>query len=277
MSCPKYDIFHKLVPLEMCIVDDNKQITYYNSLMNQAAKVEDFKNRDIKKALSIDSLENIDEFFDKIKNSEIPATECKLFGETRFIKASYQKDSKETYLVFTPFEYDWTKLNNDSLTGLPTRRLFLDRAMQVLYRCKRDNTKMAILFMDLNEFKPVNDTYGHKAGDIVLKSIASRVNTTLRKTDTVSRFGGDEFVILLSDLREGIHASLGAKRILKLIEKDIDIGEKSVSVSGSIGIAVYPDDGNDIKDLLKKADKAMYEAKQKKLGYSFYNIDQFLG
>ncbi|MGM0418064.1 MAG: diguanylate cyclase domain-containing protein [Thermodesulfobacteriota bacterium] len=234
-------------------------------------------NKKIEEIIEIESYQSIGLFLEDIKNSITDSAECRLFGQQRYIKSKFVVQNNEIYFVFSPFEENFSISNHDKLTGLPSRELFFDRSTQIIYGCQRNNSKMAVIFLDLDGFKPVNDTYGHKAGDIVLQVLSKRLEETLRKTDSVARFGGDEFILALSGLKEGIHASLGAKRILKIIEKPIDIGEKEVSVSASIGISIFPDDGNDIKDLMKKADAAMYKAKNSKRGYSFYNMEKFLG
>lgn len=273
----KYDIFHSLTPLEMCVINSEYKIIYLNEIMLESAQDENLFFKDIRDIFVIDSEKNSEKYIAQVKAGESETTECRLFGRARYVKAIFVKESNQVYFVFTPFNFSSSKNYNDSLTGLPTRELFSDRALQILFRCQRHNNKMAILFMDLDGFKPVNDNYGHKAGDIVLKVIADRITKTLRKTDTVARYGGDEFILALSDLREGIHASLTAKRILRLIEEPIDLEDKSISVSASIGISIYPDDGLELKDLIKNSDSAMYNAKIHKNGYAFYNIEKFLG
>lgn len=266
-----------MIPLEMCIINSNKQIIYYNKTMSETADGEELQNKKIEDIIIIESFEDINLFFDQIREGKSKTEECRLFGQTRFIKSLYHEKNCEIYFVFTPIKIDTGNQNTDLLTGLPTRQIFFDRATQLLYRCERHNQKMAVIFLDLDGFKPVNDTYGHKAGDIVLKVISERMQDSLRKTDTVARFGGDEFILALSELKEAIHASLGAKRLLKTIEKPIDIGDREVKVSASIGISIFPDDGNSVKELLKKADAAMYEAKTGNRGYSFFNMQKFLG
>jgi diguanylate cyclase (GGDEF)-like protein len=137
----------------------------------------------------------------------------------------------------------------------------MERAEQLLQQGRRTKTKIAFVFMDLNGFKPVNDTHGHKAGDVVLRVIADRLQDTIRQTDILARFGGDEFVMGLSDLKAGIHASLSVRRLMKAVVQPIDIEKLQVSVSGSFGVAIYPDDSKDIKTLIRYADEAMYRAK----------------
>jgi diguanylate cyclase (GGDEF)-like protein len=276
MRYPQYDLFHKITPLEMCIINNKKEIIYFNKLMAETAGHGELQNKNIADFIVFEGFEDIEMFFEHVKQGKTQTEECRLFGQTRFIKSLYSKKTCEIYLVFSPVKIAPLNHNNDILTGLPTRQIFFDRATQLIYRCERHNQKMAVIFLDLDGFKPVNDTYGHKAGDIVLKVISQRMQESLRKTDTVARYGGDEFILVLSELNEAIHASLGAKRILKTIEKPINIGDRDVTVSASIGISIFPDDGENIKELLKKADAAMYEAKTNNRGYSFFNMQKFL-
>jgi len=220
--------------------------------------------------------EGLADFLNEIRSNPQKTMEVKLSQHTRYIKARFVEKTKETYIVFSPFKYDWEHQNHDILTGLPNRELFFDRSLQIIHRCERTQSKMALIFMDLDGFKPVNDNYGHKAGDIVLQVISKRLEQSLRKTDTIARFGGDEFVLAISDLKEGIHASLSAKRILKQIELPINIGDKKVSVSASLGISIFPEDGNSVKELVKKADEAMYKSKNQNRGYSFFNMTKYI-
>lgn len=278
MKKDSYNIFHHLIPLEMCIVNQNGYLTYFNDIMEKSSHGNLCLNQHIDDLISIENSSSSDSFHQMLMENKKISMECSFCGQKKFIKSDVHESTGDFYLVFAPFDMNFsTNNNNDELTGLPTRRLFEDRIRQIIFTCQRNNLKMATLFIDLDEFKPVNDIHGHKAGDIVLKTIAQRINNSLRKTDTVARYGGDEFIVVLTELKDGIHSSLGAKRILKLIKEPVDIGGKKVSISASIGIAIFPDDGLEISDLIKKSDKAMYDAKKRNLGYSFFNMDNFLG
>jgi diguanylate cyclase (GGDEF)-like protein len=163
---------------------------------------------------------------------------------------------------------------HDTLTHLPNRYLFKDRLKQALVRAQRSNRLLGILFLDVDRFKNINDTLGHSIGDQLLRSIADRLTKSLRETDTVARLsdaefpsliarlGGDEFTILVTDLRNVEDASVISKRILSTLSEPFIIGTHEVFVSASIGIALYPSDGEDIDMLLKNADIAMYNAKE---------------
>ena len=161
--------------------------------------------------------------------------------------------------------------NHDALTGLPTRRLFLDRLLMARSMARRHQGKMAVLFVDLDAFKAVNDTYGHAAGDQVLKVVAEKIKAVLRETDTVARIGGDEFSIVLNELQTDEDAADLAERIIRLISEPIQVNSHAAAVGASVGIAVYPDDGETPEQLLELADQAMYEVKKSgKNNYAFY-------
>lgn len=161
---------------------------------------------------------------------------------------------------------------HDSLTNLPNRLLFNDRLTQTIKKAKRNNLKVALLFIDLDHFKEINDSLGHDIGDEVLKIITSRLKDTLRDKDTLARLGGDEFTVILGDLEEVQNVSSISSKILIALSKPIIIQENTLYVSSSIGISIYPDDGNNTQDLLKFADSAMYKAKNEgRNNYQFYD------
>jgi diguanylate cyclase (GGDEF)-like protein/PAS domain S-box-containing protein len=150
---------------------------------------------------------------------------------------------------------------NDSLTGLPNRASFNDKITEAVARSKRNKCGLALMFIDLDKFKPINDTLGHEAGDIVLKTVAQRLEKLIRKTDTAARLGGDEFVLILENIDNAEGAALIAKNILEKIPQPIAVTDTTCSVGVSIGISLYPGDAKTIPDLLSAADKAMYDVK----------------
>jgi diguanylate cyclase (GGDEF)-like protein/PAS domain S-box-containing protein len=151
---------------------------------------------------------------------------------------------------------------HDVLTHLPNRTLFYDRLKQAISLAKRQSKQLAVLFVDVDQFKRVNDTLGHGVGDNLLRSIASRLTACIRRTDTVSRLGGDEFLILLSQVEHAEDAAVSARKILRAISSPHIIDNKSLDVNVSIGGSTYPTDGQDAESLVSQADVAMYEAKQ---------------
>jgi diguanylate cyclase (GGDEF)-like protein len=153
--------------------------------------------------------------------------------------------------------------NHDNLTGLPNRLLFLDRLAQSLAANSRDNTSSAVLFLDLDRFKAVNDTLGHEAGDVLLKHVAERLSSSVRKSDTVARLGGDEFVVLLNHIKDEKYVDELAEKILAELRRPIDLMGNSYIATTSIGVSISPRDGEEPDQVLKKADMAMYEAKRR--------------
>lgn len=149
----------------------------------------------------------------------------------------------------------------DSLTGLPNRTLLMDRIQHGIEQAKRAKKTLALCFIDLDKFKQVNDSLGHDVGDQLLQEVARRLRATLRETDTIARLGGDEFVVLLESYKNDDNISHVARKMLQSIGEPMQLGTHTVSVSPSIGIAVYPDDALDANALLKHADVAMYYAK----------------
>jgi len=151
--------------------------------------------------------------------------------------------------------------HHDMLTGLPNRLLFGDRLRQALLAAQRGEHKLALIFFDLDKFKPVNDSYGHAVGDILLQQIAARLRGTLRASDTLARLGGDEFVVLLPQVADAGDARKVAEDILRELSRPFMTEGFNLSISASLGVAVYPDCAPDADSLLRYADAAMYEAK----------------
>ncbi len=163
---------------------------------------------------------------------------------------------------------------HDALTGLPNRSLLIDRLNQAIARARWNKRIVALLFVDLDRFKTINDTLGHEAGDLLLQQLASRFQQHVREGDTVARFGGDEFVILLADVaNEGDIRSI-TKKVLEALEPAFEIAERVLYITASIGVSLYPNDGEHATALLKNADIAMYRAKELgKNTYQFYSAD----
>ena len=180
-------------------------------------------------------------------------------------KEAQQKIEKEK----EKFDY---QAHHDVLTGLPNRLLFTDRLFQSMEKAKRNNSKIALLFIDLDHFKEINDSLGHDVGDKILQEVTQRLQENLRDEDTLARLGGDEFTLILEDLIEAQDASMVATKILNALSDSIKIGEHTLYVSSSIGISIFPDDGETTQNLLKFADSAMYKAKDEgRNNYQFYN------
>ena len=152
---------------------------------------------------------------------------------------------------------------HDELTGLANRTLFMDHYRIALARAQRSEAGIALLFIDLDGFKKVNDTYGHDAGDKVLEVTAQRISDRIRKNDSVARFGGDEFVVMLPDLKNPQDALAVAETLMELIGKPINWNGRLLEVGASIGMANYPTDGDTMEKVMIAADAAMYSAKRK--------------
>ncbi len=150
---------------------------------------------------------------------------------------------------------------HDALTGLPNRLMLRDRLSQAIARAERHRGALAVLFIDLDRFKAINDTQGHQIGDAVLQSVASRIAGQLRKSDTVAREGGDEFLVLLEDIGSAQNAALVAAKLLHSLDQPYVIDSHSLHCSGSIGVAMYPEDGASADELIKHADAAMFDSK----------------
>jgi len=161
---------------------------------------------------------------------------------------------------------------HDTLTALPNRILFYDRLNQAITRSRRDKELFAVLFLDLDGFKVINDTLGHDAGDALLCEVAKRIVACVRDSDTVARMGGDEFTVILSNVRTPDSKDRVAKEIIEALARPFTINGKNCSVSVSIGISIYPDNGKTAEQLVKLADAAMYLAKN-----SGKNCYRFIG
>ena len=187
-------------------------------------------------------------------------------------------------LFFDPIERNeiFKRLNfmayHDELTSLPTHALLIDRISQAFKLSKRNGEKVAILFLDLDDFKRVNDAFSHRIGNLLLQVVAQRLKSLVRGSDTVARIGGDEFVVVLRvRYPQGVLQVI--QKIMKSISEPIVIGNREISISASIGVTFYPDDGTDIEELIHQADMAMYKAKASGKGsYAFYGeaIDEKL-
>ncbi len=168
------------------------------------------------------------------------------------------RDITERMLLEAKFRYQAT---HDALTGLPSRVLFSDRLALALAHARRDQTLVGLLFLDLDQFKHVNDTLGHDVGDLLLKIVAERLKKQVREMDTVARMGGDEFTVVLPGVENSEAAGSVAERILKDLTCPVSLSGKEIRISASIGIALYPLHGTTVQELMKHADVAMYAAK----------------
>jgi diguanylate cyclase (GGDEF)-like protein len=160
---------------------------------------------------------------------------------------------------------------HDPLTGLPNRLLFRDRVGQELRACERAGGRVAVLVMDLDRFKEVNDTLGHHSGDFLLTELGARLKAALRESDTIARLGGDEFAVLLQGQSDALGMPNVMEKIRQAVERPILVQDLPLGIEASVGVAFYPDHGTDVDTLLQHADVAMYEAKAGHSFYSFYD------
>ncbi|MET0050959.1 MAG: EAL domain-containing protein, partial [Candidatus Thiodiazotropha sp.] len=164
--------------------------------------------------------------------------------------------------------------HHDPLTGLPNRLLFVDRLEQAIIKAKRTHNLIALMFIDLDRFKEINDSFGHPTGDKLLMKVASRLKGEIREGDTIARLGGDEFTVILDELEHPETASKIAEKLLESLEEPIVSQEQNFFLSASIGISIYPQDGKDANTLIRNADSAMYKAKdQGRNAYSYYTAE----
>lgn len=211
------------------------------------------------------------EIWDKRKNGEI-------YPKWLTISTVFNEDStiQQRVAMFTDISQKreaenliWRQANFDMLTKLPNRQMFHDRLEQQIKKANRAARPLALIFLDLDRFKEVNDTLGHDIGDALLRDAAQRLSSCVRETDTVARLGGDEFTIILSDLDDLGSVSRVAQEILRKLSEPFSLGSEVVYISASIGITLYPEDATEIEVLLKNADQAMYAAKN--LGRNRYS------
>jgi len=169
-------------------------------------------------------------------------------------------------------EQTWHSANYDLLTGLPNRRMLFDRLAQDVEHSARTGLPLAVLYIDLDGFKEVNDRLGHQVGDQLLREVAARLDTCIRKADTAARIGGDEFTVVLTDLQDSRDVNTVAEKIYEALQIQLDLDDQPARISASIGITLCPEDASNPDDLLRNADRAMYQAKNSEHKHiCFYN------
>jgi len=198
---------------------------------------------------------------------ELRVSEFSLEGRRQFIgimrDISERKAAEEKIIRLAHY---------DALTDLPNRRLVQDRIQQTIASARRSGAQFAVMFIDLDKFKSINDTLGHDVGDQLLQMVANRLTQSLRAEDTVGRQGGDEFIVLLADLSAAKDSALVAQKIVDVLSAPFVINGEDLRIGASIGIAIYPQDGGDVEKLLKNSDTAMYHAKEAgRSNYKFFS------
>jgi diguanylate cyclase (GGDEF)-like protein/PAS domain S-box-containing protein len=264
------------------VVDKHGQVTHFNqkfvSMWNIPNVLIDSKDHEKGLSYLLNQLKDPDVFLQKVKELD-PVPEAESHDFLHFLDGRiferYSKPQKVGHEIvgrvwsfrdITQRKNNEERLNYlasfDSLTGLPNRTLFYDRLSQVTTKAARTRRAVAVLFLDLDRFKNVNDTFGHNVGDLLLRAVAVRLTNCVREGDTVARIGGDEFVVILDGLAAPDHIHLVAEKILDGLSKPFKIQDRELYVTASIGIAVYPDDGDSYETIVRNADVAMYRAKE---------------
>jgi len=273
-----------------CEVDPDGNITFFNDRMLDIAGYSREELTDLNTATMLEEkdVEKIFKHFADIYETDVPQPEltCQIKrkdGTLKFVglTPTVIKDGqgKKTGLRSIVRDVDRQKkyeknliylAYHDALTGLKNRKAFYEQLQDALYHAKRYGTEFALIYIDIDKFKKVNDTLGHEIGDVLLLEIRDRLQSTLRKTDFVSRLGGDEFVVLV-DNPNPIHPEVIAEKIVKSLSEPYDLKGNTVDyISSSVGISIFPTDAVDMDSLVKKADQAMYMAKKKRNGYVSY-------
>jgi diguanylate cyclase (GGDEF)-like protein len=256
-----------------------RQSEHVKTLVKESAEELSSVNADIKQELANqDSLPGVENALEKSEAVEGKVKEAS--EELSVVNQALKGEVKERHVlegklavVIEQGKIDRRAALHDLLTGLPNRALFYDRLEHGFQQAKRHVWTLAVMFVDLDDFKIINDMYGHDAGDSLLQTIAERLQENTRGEDTVSRHGGDEFLILINEIREETNISLIAEKIIKKIQAPCNIRTRDItitrSIMASIGISVFPKDGATADMLVASADRAMYVAKRNKSGYSF--------
>ena len=279
------------IEIGLFVVDDDYSVRYMNSTMvkwfgDQSQKVCYSSVANLKEPCSYCKLHEV--IHDNKKVIYEPTTEN---GESFDIIATSIRNSDGTmskmevirnitaqknmqkYLIEQKEVLNY-QAHHDVLTGLPNRILFNDRLMVGLEKAKRNGTILALFFIDLDHFKEINDSLGHKAGDDILIQVTEKLENEMRKEDTIARLGGDEFTIIMQDLKQINDVSKLAQKIINIVQKPFLVEDKSLYITASIGISLYPDDGDNSQDLLKFSDAAMYKAKNEgRNNFQFYSSE----
>jgi len=259
-------------------VDNNNKVVFANSRFRELLELTPEQATDISSANFYADPEKYSEVIERLSKGENIVgmqVELRSPGENLWVKwvlASYFTIEYYNKSAVLGWFYDITErklmedkaqhlANHDILTGLPNRMLWHSLLQQMLASAKRDKSILAVMFLDLDKFKPVNDHHGHNIGDRLLKAVADRILRCLRESDSAARIGGDEFVVLLPKIKNEENALMIAEKIRHALNQDFDIDDLSLNISSSIGIAIYPNHADSDKELTKRADIAMYYAK----------------
>jgi diguanylate cyclase (GGDEF)-like protein/PAS domain S-box-containing protein len=274
-----------------CELDIQGRIIFANKSMQEILEypVDELLKTDTKKLLPEEDAERVVQYFANVFTAEKAPSEyifpvIRRDGTKKYIEVAptviKDADGKKTGFRSIVRDVDQRKkyeenliylAYHDALTGLKNRKAFYEQLQSAFYRAKRYGTELGLIYIDIDKFKKVNDTLGHEIGDALLREIKNRLETCLRKTDFISRIGGDEFVIIIDNPTK-IHPGVIAQKIVEELSKPYKLDGYVVDyVSSSVGISTFPSDAEDMDSLIKKADKAMYKAKEKRNRYFNYS------
>jgi len=270
----QFQLFMENLPAGAFIQDENYNYLFSNKYLNDFFGVDTLKGKNMVEVMSEQDHKNIidnDKLLSRgtFTSEEIISDKSGVkhyFQTHRFvINKNNQKLFGGIYSDISEQKKTETKLNilahYDLLTNLPNRALFQDSLRNAVSKAKRTGSKIALMFLDLDNFKMINDTLGHDYGDLLLIEVANRLKAILRTEDTVSRLGGDEFTIILEDIQDTAYPSIVAQKIIDTLSEPIQLKDEMGYIGASVGIAIFPDDAKDIESLIKNADMAMYTAK----------------
>ncbi len=271
----QFKLFMKNLPAGAFIKDQEHNIIFSNQYLNDFFGVDTLVGKNVKELLPPEDYESLVKKSDLILEHGMYTSEEKLVdkeGNEKYFQTHrflIHKDGKKLiagiFADITDQKQTQNKLNilahYDLLTNLPNRALFQDTLMRKISKAKRNKSRFALMFIDLDNFKMINDTLGHDYGDLLLQEVAKRLTSILREEDLVARLGGDEFTVILDDIKDTAYPSVVAQKIIDSLSQPIKLKDEMGYIGASVGIAVFPDDAANKEDLIKNADMAMYSAK----------------
>ncbi len=287
-SQEQFELFMENLPAGAFIKESSGKFVFSNQYLNRLLNKDSLVDLRYEDVMPSENLEAIKESDKRTLANGTDLVENRLTGkdgEPKFFnihKFLIHKDDKDyiggIYSDITSQKRVQERLNKlahfDTLTSLPNRTMFYNSLKTIISRAKRNDTKVALMFIDLDNFKMINDTLGHDYGDLLLQEVAKRVKAILRAEDVVSRLGGDEFTVILDDIKDVSYPSVVAQKIIDALSTPIKLKDEIGYIGASVGISIFPDDSSEIEPLIKNADLAMYKAKHEgKNIYRYFTED----
>ncbi len=284
----QFSLFMQNLPAGAFIKDNMGKFIFSNTYFNKLLGKESLIGEDYTKILPQSSVAKLKESDERTLKNGTDMIEDKVIannGDEKFFhihKFLIHKDSKDyiggIYSDITKQKHTENKLNilahYDTLTKLPNRMMFQDSLKKMISKANRNKTKVALMFIDLDNFKMINDTLGHDYGDILLQEVSRRLKSTLREEDIVARIGGDEFTVILDDIKDTTYPSIVAQKIIDILSKPVKLKDEMGYIGASIGISIFPNDTTKLDQLIKNADLAMYKSKREgKNVYRYFTED----